>query len=67
MSGMAYKNILQKAVEWGISTRRVRTFCREGRIPGAYRIDDKTGSWVIPEDAVRPAPQKTGRKKAPSV
>lgn len=36
---------------WGISLRRVQSFCKNGRIPGAER----TGNiWMIPEDASCP-------------
>lgn len=41
----------EKAQQWGISERSVRTLCIDGRIPGAV----KTGkSWKIPEDAEKP-------------
>ena len=42
---------------WGISDRRVRVLCEEGKIPGAYK-DGK--SYRIPADAVKPV---DGRKK----
>lgn len=37
---------------WGISTTRVAKLCREGKVAGAVK-DGK--SWLIPEDAVKPA------------
>ena len=45
---------------WGISDRRVRVLCAEGKIPGVYK-DGK--SYMIPADAVKPA---DGRKKEPA-
>lgn len=42
----------QAAEKWGISDRRIRTLCSEGKIPGAYR---EGRSWKIPEDAEKPS------------
>ena len=47
----------QIAKMWGISDRRVRVLCGEGKIPGAYK-DGK--SYKIPADAAKPA---DGREK----
>ena len=48
----------QKAAKiWGISDRRVRVLCSEGKIPGAFK-DGK--SYKIPADAEKPA---DGREK----
>ncbi len=44
--------IRQASEKWGISDRRIRTLCAEGKIPGAYR-DGR--SWKIPADATKPA------------
>ena len=49
---MKYLSITQTAERWGISTRRIRIFCGEGRVPGAIRIGSV---WGIPEDAEKPA------------
>ena len=49
---MKYLFIAQTAERWGISTRRIRIFCGEGRVPGAIRI---CTVWGIPEDAEKPA------------
>jgi hypothetical protein len=53
---------IEKSAEWGISERRIRQLCRQGRIPGAYRGDDQNGSWWIPAGASKPEEQKPGRK-----
>lgn len=42
----------QAAERWGISDRRVRILCAEGKIPGAYQ---EGRGWKIPADAVKPA------------
>lgn len=43
--------VKQAAEKWGISDRRVRILCSEGKIPGAFQ-DGR--SWKIPIDAVKP-------------
>lgn len=53
---MEYIKVSEAAEKWGISPRRVRTFCAEGRIEGARR-EGKT--YLIPENAEKPA---DGRK-----
>lgn len=58
----SYVSAEEKAQEWGISGRRVRQLCRQKRIPGAYRGDDRNGSWWIPDDAKKPEEMKPGRK-----
>lgn len=42
----------QAAEKWGISDRRIRVLCFEGKIPGAYQ---EGRGWKIPQDAVKPA------------
>lgn len=46
-----YITVKQAAEKWGISDRRVRILCSEGKIPGAYR---EGRSWKIPYDASKP-------------
>jgi Fic family protein len=48
---MEYIKISQMAEKWGISTRRIRVLCAEGKIPGVIR---KGNLYMIPEDAVKP-------------
>ncbi len=38
--------------KWGISDRRIRVLCSEGKIPGAYQ---EGRGWKIPADAQKPA------------
>lgn len=47
----------QAAEMWGISDRRVRVLCAEGKISGAYR---EGRSWKIPVSAAKPT---DGRRK----
>ncbi len=43
--------VKQAAEKWGISDRRVRILCGEGKIPGAFQVGR---AWNIPENAVKP-------------
>lgn len=52
---MKYLNVAQVAGKWGVSERTVRAYCNAGRVGGAL-LDGKT--WMIPEDAEKPARQK---------
>lgn len=52
MDKKEYMKVSEAAVKWGISTRRVRLLCSEGRIAGAWR---KGGYYLIPADATRPS------------
>lgn len=47
-----FMSVNEAAKKWGISDRRVRILCSEGKIPGAYR---QGRAWKIPVDAVKPA------------
>ena len=55
--GNIFHTTRQIARLWGVSDRRVRVLCGEGKIPGAYK-DGK--SYKIPAGAVKPA---DGREK----
>jgi len=44
--------VKQASEKWGISDRRIRVLCSEGKIPGAYR---EGRVWKIPVDAKKPA------------
>ncbi len=46
-----YITVKQAAEKWGISDRRVRILCSEGKISGATR---EGRSWMIPSDAKKP-------------
>lgn len=53
-----FMTVKQAAEKWGISDRRVRILCAEGKIPGAYQ---KGRGWNIPADATKPS---DGRRKS---
>ena len=46
-----YITVKQAAEKWGISDRRVRILCAEGKILGVTR---EGRSWMIPIDARKP-------------
>lgn len=46
-----YMTVKQAAEKWGISDRRVRILCSEGKIPGVIR---EGRSWKIPANAKKP-------------
>ena len=48
---MEYMKVSKAAEKWGLSTRRVRILCAEGKIPGTIR---KGNLYMIPEDAEKP-------------
>ena len=48
---MEYIKVSQAAEKWGITPRRVRTLCAEGKIEGVIR---KGKLYMIPETAVKP-------------
>ena len=47
-----YMTVKKAAEKWGISDRRVRILCSEGKTPGAFQ---QGRGWKIPVDAVKPA------------
>lgn len=47
-----FMTVKQASEKWGISDRRIRVLCSEGKIPGAYQ--ERRG-WKIPIDAEKPA------------
>ena len=48
------------AKKWGISSRRVSTLCKEGRVEGALL---KGNVGLIPNNAVKPDEKPRGIKK----
>ena len=55
---MEYKSVAQMAEQWGISDRRVRILCQQGKIDGVIR---KGRAWLIPADADKPIDGRTTR------
>ena len=55
---MEYMKVTQAAEQWGISDRRVRILCQQGKIDGVIR---KGRTWLIPADAEKPIDGRTTR------
>jgi Fic family protein len=49
---MNYMSTKQASEKWGISDRRVRVLCHEGRIEGAVKFGR---NWSVPADAAKPS------------
>ncbi|MCD7846463.1 MAG: Fic family protein [Oscillospiraceae bacterium] len=47
-----YITVKEAAEKWGISDRRIRVLCADGKIPGAFH---EGRGWRIPADARKPA------------
>ena len=47
-----FMTVKQAAEKWGLSDRRVRILCAEGKIPGAFQ---EGRGWKIPMDAAKPS------------
>ena len=56
---MNYIKVSEVAAKWGISARRVRLLCEQGRIAGVER---KGNLYMIPEDAEQPVDARTYAK-----
>ena len=48
---MKYIDIKEASAKWGISDRRIRLLCNQGRIDGAIKLG---WSWTIPADTPKP-------------
>lgn len=46
-----FMTVKEASLKWGISDRRIRVLCSEGKIPGAYQ---EGRVWKIPVDARKP-------------
>ena len=46
-----FMTVKQASEKWGISDRRIRILCSEGKVPGAYQ---EGRGWKIPADAKKP-------------
>ena len=56
-----YITAKQAAKKWGISDRRVRVLCSQGKIPGAYQ---QGRAWKIPYDATKPSDERYKNKES---
>ena len=60
-SSVDFVTAKEKAMEWGISLRRVQTFCEQGRIEGVQRMGK---IWIIPKNAKRPGDMRYSANKS---
>ena len=60
---MEYMKVAEAAKQWGISDRRVRILCQQGKIEG---VSQKGRSYLIPVDAVKPIDGRKIRHKGVS-
>lgn len=56
---MEYIKVSEAALKWGLSARRVRTLCEEGRVEGVAR---KGKLYIIPANAPKPQDGRTTAK-----
>ena len=56
-----YMSVKQAATKWGISERRIRMLCSQGKIDGAFQ---KGRGWKIPLDATKPADGRIKKVKS---
>lgn len=57
---MNYVTTIEMSEIWGISARRIALLCEQERIEGAIK---KGKTWLIPEDAEKPADKRKNLKK----
>lgn len=56
---MSYITTKEASLKWGISDRRIRILCNEGKIEGAMKIGR---NWSVPFDAMKPIDNRTKMK-----
>lgn len=56
-----FTGVKEISKKWGLSERRVRILCTEGRILGAYK-EGKT--WKIPVDAIKPTDERLTKSES---
>ena len=54
----------EMAKKWGLSRRRVTTYCTNGRIEGAIM---KGNTWLIPDNAIKPEDPRRTRKNSDEI
>lgn len=57
---MGYVTTMEMSEIWGISSRRIALLCEQERIEGVIK---KGKTWLIPEDAEKPADKRRNVKK----
>ena len=50
-----FRTAQEAADKWGMTSRMVRNYARDGRIPGAVLVENWQGRvWLIPKGAKKP-------------
>lgn len=57
---MEYITTREAANRWGVTERRVQVMCKQGKIPGVFRLG---WAWAIPKDAPKPGNRRKTRYK----
>lgn len=59
---MEYYTVKEMSELWGVSSRMVTIYCKEGRVKGALK---KGNLWLVPIDAIKPKDNRAnnGKKK----
>lgn len=57
---MEYITTKEAAKKWGLTERRVQVLCRQGKIPGVFRLG---WAWAIPKDASKPEDKRKTKKQ----
>ena len=52
---MEYITTREAAEKWSITERRVQILCKQGKIPGIFRLG---WAWAIPKNADKPKDQR---------
>ena len=57
---MDYITTKEAAENWGLTERRVQVLCKQGKIPGVFRLG---WAWAIPKDAAKPEDRRRTEKQ----
>ena len=57
---MDYLTVKELGEKWGITSRMVTVYCKEGRLPGAVK---KGNLWLIPIDVDKPEDNRRNNGK----
>ena len=60
VDGKRYMNTKSAAQLWSLKQRDVASYCRQGRIKGAFK--DTSGKWCVPINSVKPLTDEHIRK-----
>ncbi|MDD4296941.1 MAG: DNA-binding protein [Ruminiclostridium sp.] len=58
---MDFLSTQEVAKKWNITRRRVQVLCEEGRLQGAFKVNEV---WIMPKDVERPVDKRKNKKSA---